>query len=165
MKRCGGLDGKIDGTGGNAWSLGQQQLMCLARAALKKVPILCMDEATAAMDPNTEKDVLEIIERLFANRTTLTIAHRLDNVIRSDQVIVMDQGVVGEIGAPSALLSNHDSAFSSLVDATGVTGAAAFRRMAQDFYNERAAGMQLGAKKRPSFEMASQKSSLEISRP
>jgi ATP-binding cassette subfamily C (CFTR/MRP) protein 1 len=54
VKRCGGLDGRIDGTGGNAWSLGQQQLMCLARAALKKVPILCMDEATAAMDPNTE---------------------------------------------------------------------------------------------------------------
>ena len=82
----GGLDGKIDGTGGNAWSIGQQQLMCLARAALKKVPVLCLDEATAAMDPNTEAHVLEIIERLFSDRTTFTIAHRLDNVIRSDQV-------------------------------------------------------------------------------
>ena len=60
--------------------------MCLARAALKKVPVLCLDEATAAMDPNTEAHVLEIIERLFSERTTLTIAHRLDNVIRSDQV-------------------------------------------------------------------------------
>jgi ATP-binding cassette subfamily C (CFTR/MRP) protein 1 len=98
--------------------------------------------------------VLEIIERLFADRTTLTIAHRLDNVIRSDQVIVMDQGVVGEIGAPSALLANSESAFSSLVDATGITGAAALRKMAGDFYEERAAGMQVGAKKRPSFEMA-----------
>lgn len=85
-KACGGLDGKLDGTGGNAWSLGQQQLMCLARAALKKVPVLCLDEATAAMDPHTEAEVLEIIERLFADRTTFTIAHRLDNVIRSDQV-------------------------------------------------------------------------------
>jgi ABC-type multidrug transport system fused ATPase/permease subunit len=86
VTKAGGLDGKIDGTGGNAWSIGQQQLMCLARAALKKVPVLCLDEATAAMDPQTEAHVLEIIERLFSERTTFTIAHRLDNVIRSDQV-------------------------------------------------------------------------------
>jgi ATP-binding cassette subfamily C (CFTR/MRP) protein 1 len=85
VTRCGGLDGKIDGTGAS-WSLGLTQLMCLARAALKKVPVLCLDEATAAMDPNTEAHVLEIIERLFSERTTLTVAHRLDNVIRSDQV-------------------------------------------------------------------------------
>ena len=70
------MDGKLDGTGGNAWSLGQQQLMCLARAYLKKVPVLCLDEATAAMDPHTEAHVLEIIERLFTERTTFTIAHR-----------------------------------------------------------------------------------------
>jgi len=76
VKAAGGLDAKLDGTGGNAWSLGQQQLMCLARAALKKVPVLCLDEATAAMDPHTEAYVLEIIERLFADRTTFTIAHR-----------------------------------------------------------------------------------------
>ena len=73
---CGGLDARLDGTGGQAWSLGQQQLMCLARAALKKVPILCLDEATAAMDPHTEAHVLEIIERIFSDRTTITVAHR-----------------------------------------------------------------------------------------
>ena len=76
VKMCGGLDARLDGTGGQAWSLGQQQLMCLARAALKKVPVLCLDEATAAMDPHTEAHVLEIIERLFSERTTFTIAHR-----------------------------------------------------------------------------------------
>ncbi len=70
------MDGKLDGTGGQSWSLGQQQLMCLARAHLKKVPVLCLDEATAAMDPHTEAHVLEIIERLFSDRTTFTIAHR-----------------------------------------------------------------------------------------
>lgn len=75
VKMVGGLDGKIDAANGG-WSLGQMQLMCLARAALKKVPILCLDEATAAMDPHTEAHVLEIIERLFSDRTTLTIAHR-----------------------------------------------------------------------------------------
>jgi hypothetical protein len=76
VEHVGGLDAKLDGTGAGSWSLGQQQLMCLARAALKKVPILCLDEATAAMDPHTEAYVLEIIERLFSDRTTLTIAHR-----------------------------------------------------------------------------------------
>lgn len=75
IKALGGLDAKIDATGG-AWSLGQMQLMCLARAALKTVPVLCLDEATAAMDPHTEAHVLEIIERLFSNRTTFTVAHR-----------------------------------------------------------------------------------------
>ncbi len=76
VKACGGLDAELSGTGGNAWSIGQAQLMCLARAALKKVPVLCLDEATAAMDPHTEAHVLEIIEKLFSDRTTLTIAHR-----------------------------------------------------------------------------------------
>lgn len=75
VKALGGLDATIDATNG-AWSLGQMQLVCLARAALKKVPVLCLDEATAAMDPHTEAYVLEIIERLFADRTTFTIAHR-----------------------------------------------------------------------------------------
>lgn len=133
----GGLDGRIDGTQG--WSIGQQQLMCLARAALKKVPILCLDEATAAMDPHTEELVLRIIEKLFVERTTLTIAHRLDNVIRSDQVVVMNAGVVEEMSPPSVLLADRTSAFSQLVDKTGEQGAAALRQIAADFFEQRVA--------------------------
>ncbi len=161
-KAAGGLEGKIDGTGGNAWSLGQQQLMCLARAALKKVPVLCLDEATAAMDPHTEAQVLEIIERLFSERTTFTIAHRLDNVIRSDQVIVMDAGVVAEVGPPSVLLADPHSAFSSLVDRTGEAGAAALRQMAADFFQERARGQKVGTKARPNFDLT--RTSMRLSR-
>lgn len=71
----GGLDAHIDGQR-QAWSLGEQQLVCLARAALKKVPVLCLDEATASMDPATEAAVVDIIDSLFAERTTITIAHR-----------------------------------------------------------------------------------------
>jgi ABC-type multidrug transport system fused ATPase/permease subunit len=152
VKACGGLDAQLDGTGGNAWSIGQQQLMCLARAALKKVPVLCLDEATAAMDPHTEAHVLEIIERIFSERTTLTIAHRLDNVIRSDLVIVMDAGEVAEMGTPSDLLANPSSAFSSLVEKTGAASAAALRKMAADFMDERARGQRIGFKPRPSLE-------------
>jgi hypothetical protein len=77
---------------------------------------------------------------------------RLDNVIRSDQVIVMDAGLVAEIGPPSVLLANPDSAFSSLVDRTGEAGAAALRQMAKEFFEERAAGVRLGSKPRPSYE-------------
>jgi ATP-binding cassette subfamily C (CFTR/MRP) protein 1 len=73
-------------------------------------------------------------------------------VIRSDQVIVMDAGVVSEIAPPSVLLSRPDSAFSQLVDRTGAASAAALRKMAADFFEDRAAGIQLGHKPRPSFE-------------
>jgi ABC-type multidrug transport system fused ATPase/permease subunit len=55
---AGGLDGHVNGFGSDSWSLGQMQLVCLARAALNKVPIVCMDEATAALDPHTEHVVL-----------------------------------------------------------------------------------------------------------
>ena len=137
VKSCGGLDGKVDGTGGQAWSLGQQQLVCLARAALRNVPVLCLDEATAAMDPHTEQEVQAVIKRIFSDRTTLTIAHRLDTVIESDQVLVMDAGVLKEMAPPSVLLNNRDSMFSKLVDKTGVQAAAALREMAADFFARR----------------------------
>jgi len=94
-KDAGGLDGHVDGSGGKSWSLGQKQLMCLARAALRKVPILCLDEATAAMDPHTEQQVQQVIRRLFSDRTTLTIAHRLDTVIESDKVCITTFFITG----------------------------------------------------------------------
>eukprot|EP00883_Tetradesmus_obliquus_P000567 jgi/Sobl393_1/10597/SZX72300.1 len=136
-KTAGGLDGKLDGTGAKAWSLGQQQLVCLARAALRDVPVLCLDEATAAMDPHTEQEVQAVIKRVFAGRTTLTIAHRLDTVIESDQTLVMEAGVLKEMAPPSVLLSNPESMFSKLVDKSGPQAAAALRQMAADFYASR----------------------------
>ncbi|KAJ9527211.1 hypothetical protein QJQ45_025467 [Haematococcus lacustris] len=154
VKRTGGLDGRVAGTGSGAWSLGQQQLVCLARAALRKVPVLCLDEATAAMDPATEQEVQAVIKRVFMARTIITIAHRLDTVIESDKVsgvwlwaqasspvqntvLVMEAGVLKENAEPSALLSDRDSMFSKLVDKTGEAAAAALRQMAADFFASR----------------------------
>jgi len=77
---------------------------------------------------------------------------RLDSVIRSDQVIVMDAGQVAEIAPPSVLLANPNSAFSKLVDRTGASSAAAMRKMAADFADERARGQAIGFKKRPSLD-------------
>eukprot|EP00878_Enallax_costatus_P000230 GHUV01000294.1.p1 GENE.GHUV01000294.1~~GHUV01000294.1.p1 ORF type:complete len:1290 (+),score=442.33 GHUV01000294.1:122-3991(+) len=134
VRSVGGLDGKVDGTGGQAWSLGQQQLVCLCRAALRNVPVLCLDEATAAMDPHTEQEVQAVIKRTFSDRTTLTIAHRLDTVIESDQVLVMEAGVLKEMAPPSVLLANPESMFSKLVDKSGPQAAAALRQMAAEYY-------------------------------
>ncbi|KAG2426904.1 hypothetical protein HXX76_012691 [Chlamydomonas incerta] len=138
-QHAGGLDGQVDGTGGKAWSLGQMQLVCLARAALRAVPILCLDEATAAMDPHTEAIVQDTIKKVFDDRTTITIAHRLDTIIESDKIIVMEQGSLMEYESPAKLLANRDSMFSKLVDKTGAAAAAALRKMADDFWSTRAA--------------------------
>jgi ATP-binding cassette, subfamily C (CFTR/MRP), member 1 len=127
---CGGLDGYVAGSGSDRWSVGQMQLVCLIRAALNKVPIVCMDEATAALDPHTEAHVLEVAERLFKTRTVLTIAHRLDAVISADTVVVMEQGKVAETGAPATLLNDRYSWFSKLVDMSGPAEAAHLRQTA-----------------------------------
>jgi ATP-binding cassette subfamily C (CFTR/MRP) protein 1 len=139
VKRSGGLDGYVAGQGSGAWSLGQQQLVCLARAALRNVPVLCLDEATAAMDPQTEQDVQKVIRRTFEARTIITIAHRLDTVIESDKVLVMEAGVLKENAPPSTLLADRESMFSKLVDKTGAQAAAALRQLAADFYAARKA--------------------------
>jgi len=133
-RTSGGLDGELDGTGGGSWSLGQMQLVCLARAALRKVPVLCLDEATAAMDPLTEQLVMERIEQLFTDRTTITIAHRLDTVIQSDKVIVMEQGVLEEYDYTAKLLDDRDTFFSKLVDKSGPEAAAALRQLAAEHF-------------------------------
>ncbi|GIL55939.1 hypothetical protein Vafri_11392, partial [Volvox africanus] len=117
-----------------AWSLGQMQLVCLARAALRAVPILCLDEATAAMDPHTEQVVQETIRKVFDDRTTITIAHRLDTIIESDKVLVMEAGELKEFAPPAQLLANHGSMFSKLVDKTGPAASAALRKMADEHF-------------------------------
>jgi ATP-binding cassette subfamily B protein len=98
-----GLDTLV-GERGQRLSGGQRQRIALARAILKNVPVLILDEATAAVDNETEAAIQRSLMRITANRTTLVIAHRLSTVRHADQIIVMDAGRIVEQGTHDQLL-------------------------------------------------------------
>lgn len=101
-----GFDTRI-GENGNRLSGGQRQRLAIARAVLKDAPVLVLDEATAALDNESERLVQSALERLFPNRTTLVIAHRLSTIERADQVLVMDEGRIVEAGSHAELLARE----------------------------------------------------------
>lgn len=93
------------GDRGGRLSLGQQQRVALARAFLKDAPILLLDEPTAALDLQTEADLLEGIEQLMAGRTVVIVAHRLSTIRHADTIHVLDRGAIVESGAHDTLLA------------------------------------------------------------
>uniref|UniRef100_A0A8C4Z714 ATP-binding cassette, sub-family C (CFTR/MRP), member 10 n=1 Tax=Gadus morhua TaxID=8049 RepID=A0A8C4Z714_GADMO len=111
VSRMGGLDAEV-GDRGSRLSLGQRQLLCLARALLTEANVLCIDEATASVDQQTDRLLQETIRDKFRDKTVLTIAHRINTIMDSDRVLVMHAGKVVEFDAPAALLQNDQSLFS-----------------------------------------------------
>ncbi|CAG9836010.1 unnamed protein product [Diabrotica balteata] len=109
--------------GGTNFSVGQRQLVCLARAIVGNNKILVLDEATANVDPYTDALIQKTIRKKFANCTVLTIAHRLNTIMDSDKVLVMDAGKAVEFDHPFTLLKNINGVFYSLVMQTGKTTA------------------------------------------
>ncbi|XP_037884219.1 multidrug resistance-associated protein 1 isoform X12 [Glossina fuscipes] len=105
-----GLNHEIS-EGGENLSVGQRQLVCLARALLRKTKVLILDEATAAVDLETDDLIQKTIRTEFKDCTVLTIAHRLNTIMDSDKVIVLDKGEVTEFDSPVNLLENPYSAF------------------------------------------------------
>ncbi|XP_067133640.1 multidrug resistance-associated protein 1-like [Centruroides vittatus] len=97
--------------GGENLSVGQRQLVCLARALLRKTKVLILDEATAAIDLETDALIQTTIRTEFAGCTILTIAHRLNTIMDYDRVLVLDQGIIKEFDNPENLLQNKESLF------------------------------------------------------
>ncbi|XP_031628372.1 multidrug resistance-associated protein 4-like [Contarinia nasturtii] len=113
-----GLQSQVLPHGAN-YSVGQRQLLCLARAILRKNRILVMDEATANVDPQTDALIQQTIRNKFTDCTVLTIAHRLHTIIDSDRILVMDFGKIAEFDEPHILLQNENGIFHGMVKALG----------------------------------------------
>ncbi|CAG0919744.1 unnamed protein product [Notodromas monacha] len=109
--------------GGENLSLGQRQMVCLARALLRSTKILILDEATAAVDLGTDELIQKTIRSAFTSYTVLTIAHRMKTIMDSDKVLVLSKGRILEFAPPQELLANENSEFYAMaVDAQLVPG-------------------------------------------
>uniref|UniRef100_A0A915IQU0 ABC transporter domain-containing protein n=1 Tax=Romanomermis culicivorax TaxID=13658 RepID=A0A915IQU0_ROMCU len=116
--------------GGANLSVGQRQLVCLARALLRKNKILVIDEATANVDLVTDSLIQKTIRQQFKDCTVLTIAHRLNTIMDCSRVMVMQDGCLQEMDSPAVLLQKRESLFFKLVEETGPQNAALLRNMA-----------------------------------
>ena len=114
------LDMEVQERGEN-FSVGQRQLICLARALLRSSKLLVLDEATAAVDPDTDAVVQRTVREHFQGCTVVTIAHRLNTVLDSDRVLVLEAGRLKEIGTPNQLLDDSNSALFSLAAHAGIS--------------------------------------------
>ncbi|PPD68207.1 hypothetical protein GOBAR_DD34916 [Gossypium barbadense] len=124
-----GLYAEVSEAGEN-FSVGQRQLLSLARALLRRSKILVLDEATAAVDVRTDALIQKTIREEFKSCTMLIIAHRLNTVIDCDRILLLDSGRVLEYDTPEELLSNEGSSFSKMVQSTGDANAQYLRSLA-----------------------------------
>ena len=113
-----GLEAQISNEG-ISFSAGQKQLLCLARAVLRKNKVIMMDEATANVDNETDRLIQETIKSRFEGCTLLVIAHRIRTIIESDRIIVVDKGICKEYGTPGELYENEESLFRNMIFHTG----------------------------------------------
>ncbi|KAK5646552.1 hypothetical protein RI129_005016 [Pyrocoelia pectoralis] len=128
-----GLYHNVMESGAN-FSVGQKQLLCLARAIIRNNKILILDEATANVDPRTDYLIQETIREKFADCTVITIAHRLHTVMDSNKIIVMDAGSIIEFDHPYVLLQNSNSKFYAMTYATGKSTAENLCQLAKESY-------------------------------
>ena len=107
------LDKNIEQNGSNL-SVGQKQLICIARALLRKSKIVIMDEATSTLDLKTQSIMLKALDKYFKDSTVLSIAHRIESVMNFDRIMVFDEGELKEFDKPSQLIKKKNSLFFKL---------------------------------------------------
>ncbi|KAJ6245302.1 multidrug-resistance like protein [Anaeramoeba flamelloides] len=125
----GGLDHLVT-EGGENFSVGEKQLVCLARALLKKTKILILDEATSSVDNFSDDLIQKTIRNEFKYCTTITIAHRLHTIMDSDRIISLKDGLLYEFDTPINLLNDKNSILYSLVKDTGKKNKKKLRKIA-----------------------------------
>ena len=106
MKLPQGYDTVIGESGGTL-SGGERQRLSIARAMMKDAPIIILDEATANVDPENEKELMEAVSELTQEKTVIMIAHRLKTVRRADQILVVDRGEIVQRGTHAQLLAQE----------------------------------------------------------
>merc|ERR1711871_1461375 len=129
-----GLEGALEGKvaeGGDNFSVGQKQLICMARALVRNNKILIMDEATSSVDLDTDEVIQGVIRESFADCTLLVIAHRINTIIDSNRVMCLNAGQIEEFDHPAVLLRKPQSMLSSLVDEYSEGAAAGLRAEAE----------------------------------
>ncbi|KAI8900330.1 P-loop containing nucleoside triphosphate hydrolase protein [Globomyces pollinis-pini] len=126
----GGLEGLIQ-EGGENLSVGQRQLLCLARALLASPKILVMDEATANVDFETDAIIQKCIRSDLKDSTILTIAHRLNTIMDYDRVLVLDHGRIMEFDSPKILIGKENGVFRAMAEETGAENMQVFLKMFQ----------------------------------
>lgn len=105
----------VIGENGASLSGGEKQRLSIARAIMKDAPIIILDEATANVDPENERDLMEAIQELTKEKTVLMIAHRLKTVRKADQIFVIDKGQIVQYGTHDKLMK-QDGIYRRFVD-------------------------------------------------
>ncbi|XP_023761858.1 ABC transporter C family member 13 [Lactuca sativa] len=119
VRAAGGLDMEMKESG-TSFSVGQRQLVCLARAFLKSSMVLCLDECTANIDTQTASKLKDAIASECRGLTVITIAHRISTILHMDNVLILDQGILVEQGNPQILVQDESSRFSSFAKASSM---------------------------------------------
>ncbi|XP_063925011.1 ATP-binding cassette sub-family C member 4-like isoform X1 [Zophobas morio] len=134
-KLSNGLESQISEKGSN-FSFGEKQLLCLVRAMLRNNKLIVLDEATANVDLKTDELIQAVIRRKFRHCTVLTVAHRLNTVIDSDRILVLDDGSIVEFDHPFLLLQNTEGFFYEYIKQYGNAVVSEFKASAEYNYRQ-----------------------------
>jgi ABC-type multidrug transport system fused ATPase/permease subunit len=115
-----GID-TVLGRSGNTLSVGQQQRLCIARGLVRDARILILDEPTAALDPQTENELVETLLKAREDRLVVVIAHRLSTIRRADQIVFLEEGQIKDVGSHEELMADPDSPYREFVTLQGGT--------------------------------------------